>query len=60
MGSKSEVIQRMSYLCILKSNTYYIWSFHEKNKKLSLKMPKKISRHENTNTMSYQEIIIIY
>jgi hypothetical protein len=31
-GSKSEVmtIQHMSYMCILKSNTYYIWNFRGK------------------------------
>jgi hypothetical protein len=31
-----------------------------KNKKLSLKIPKIFSRHENTNKMTYQEIIITY
>jgi hypothetical protein len=67
MGSMSEVltIQRMSYVCILKSNIHnnnnnYIWNFHGKNKKLSLKIPKIFFRHENTNKMSYQKIIITY
>jgi hypothetical protein len=61
-GSKSEVmtIQRMSYMYILKLNTYYIWNFRRKKKKLSLKIPTIFSRHKNTNKMSYQEIIITY
>jgi hypothetical protein len=29
-----------------------------KNRKLSLKIPKIFSRHENANKMSYKEIII--
>jgi hypothetical protein len=62
MGSKNEVmtIQRMSYMCILKSKYLLYLELSWKNKKLSLKISKIFSRHENTNKMSYQEIINTY